>query len=105
MVPVRSLRQVSYASPSLGARHGLTQPEYPLRTRGELLRLSARREPARSVVQVNRKGLCSMRTIVKLLIALAFGAALAGCVVAPVGPPRAYVGVVAPAPVVIYHRW
>lgn len=49
-----------------------------------------------------------MRAIVKLLIALTFGAALAGCVVAPVGPRRAYV--VAPAPVVVYgggyyHRW
>lgn len=45
-----------------------------------------------------------MRGIVKLLIALAFGAALSGCIVAPVGPPRrAYVGVgvVAPAPVVV----
>jgi hypothetical protein len=48
-----------------------------------------------------------MRAIVTLLIALAFGAALTGCVIAPVGPPRAYVGVgvVAPAPVVVYHRW
>jgi hypothetical protein len=48
-----------------------------------------------------------MRAIVKLLIALAFGAALTGRVVAPIGPPRAYVGVgvVAPAPVVVYHRW
>jgi hypothetical protein len=54
-----------------------------------------------------------MRAIVKLLIALGFGAALSGCVVAPVGPPRAYVGVgvVAPAPVVVvnggyyWHRW
>ena len=53
-----------------------------------------------------------MRAIVKLLIALAFGAALSGCVVAPVGPRHAYVGVgvIAPAPVVIYgggyyHRW
>ena len=46
-----------------------------------------------------------MRIIVKLLIGLAFGAALTGCVVAPVGPPRGYVGVVAPAPVVVYHRW
>jgi hypothetical protein len=47
-----------------------------------------------------------MRAIVKLLIALAFGAALTGCVVAPVGPPRPYVAaVVAPAPVVVYHRW
>ena len=45
-----------------------------------------------------------MRGIVKLLIALAFGAALAGCVVTPVGP-RPYVGmaVVAPAPVVVVH--
>ena len=45
-----------------------------------------------------------MRGIVKLLIGLVFGAALSGCVVAPVGPPRpAYVGVgvVAPAPVVV----
>jgi hypothetical protein len=48
-----------------------------------------------------------MRALVKLLIALAFGAALTGCVVAPVGPPRPYVGmaVVAPAPVVVYRRW
>jgi hypothetical protein len=54
-----------------------------------------------------------MRGIVKLLIALGLGAALSGCVVAPVGPPRAYVGVgvVAPAPVVVvregyyWHRW
>jgi len=53
-----------------------------------------------------------MRAIVKLLIALTFGAAGAGCVVAPVGPRRAYVGVgvVSPAPVVVYgggyyHRW
>jgi hypothetical protein len=45
-----------------------------------------------------------MRAIVKLLIALTFGAALTGCVVAPVGPRRTYVGVgiVAPAPVVVY---
>jgi hypothetical protein len=51
-----------------------------------------------------------VRSIVKLLIALSLGAALSGCVVAPVGPPRGYVGVVAPAPVVVvgggyYHRW
>ena len=54
-----------------------------------------------------------MRGIVKLLIALDLGAALAGCVVAPVGPPRGYVrvGVVAPAPVVVvrggyyYRGW
>jgi hypothetical protein len=42
-----------------------------------------------------------MRGIIKLAIALGIGAALSGCVVAPVGPPRAYVGVVAPAPVVV----
>ena len=44
-----------------------------------------------------------MRGIVKLLIALGFGVVLSGCVVAPVGPPRGYVGVgvVAPAPVVV----
>jgi hypothetical protein len=50
-----------------------------------------------------------MRGIVKLLIAFVFAATLAGCVVAPVGPPRPYVavGVVAPAPVVVvgYRRW
>jgi hypothetical protein len=44
-----------------------------------------------------------MKTIVKMLIVLGFGAALAGCVVAPYGyaRPRAYV--VAPAPVVVVH--
>jgi len=54
-----------------------------------------------------------MRAIVRLLVALGLGAALAGCVVAPVGPPRGYVrvGVVAPAPVVVvrggyyYRGW
>jgi len=54
-----------------------------------------------------------MQGIVKLLIALGIGAALSGCVVAPVGPARPYVaaGVVAPAPVVVvnggyyWHRW
>jgi hypothetical protein len=46
-----------------------------------------------------------MARIVKLLVALAFAAALAGCVVAPLGPPRPYVSaaVVVPAPVVVYH--
>ena len=48
-----------------------------------------------------------MRTVVKLLLGVLLGAALAGCVVAPLGPRRAYVGVgvVAPAPVVVYRRW
>ncbi len=52
-----------------------------------------------------------MKSIVKLLAALALGAALTGCVVAPIGPPRrAYVGVVVSPPVVVvgggyYHRW
>jgi hypothetical protein len=41
----------------------------------------------------------SMKTVVKMLVVLGFGAALAGCVVAPYGRPRAYV--VAPAPVVV----
>ena len=45
-----------------------------------------------------------MRSIVKLLIGLVFGAALAGCVVTPVAPrPYVGVGVVAPAPVVVVH--
>jgi len=46
-----------------------------------------------------------MRGIVTLMIAAAIAAALSGCVVAPVGPPRAYVGVavVAPAPVMVVH--
>jgi hypothetical protein len=42
----------------------------------------------------------TMRTLSKILILLAFGAALSGCVVAPYGPrPRAYVV----APVVVVH--
>jgi branched-subunit amino acid ABC-type transport system permease component len=46
-----------------------------------------------------------MSRIVKLLIALGLAAALAGCVVAPLGPPRPYVAaaVVVPAPVVVVH--
>jgi len=46
-----------------------------------------------------------MRGIVKLLLAMGLVAALSGCVVAPVGPPRAYVGVgvITPAPVVVVH--
>lgn len=48
-----------------------------------------------------------MRSIVKLMIALAAATVLSGCVVAPVGPPRAYVGaaVIAPAPVVVLHGY
>lgn len=46
-----------------------------------------------------------MRSLVKLLITLAAAAILSGCVVAPVGPPRAYVGVVAPGPVVVVRGW
>ena len=45
-----------------------------------------------------------MKALTKLLILGAFGAALAGCVVAPVGRPvRAYVAV--PAPVVVVHPY
>jgi hypothetical protein len=45
-----------------------------------------------------------VNTLVKLLIAGVFGAALAGCVVAPVGRPvRAYVAV--PAPYVVVHPY
>jgi hypothetical protein len=46
-----------------------------------------------------------MRAIVKLPIVLVLGAALAGCVLVPVGPPRAYMAaaVVVPAPVVVVH--
>ena len=42
----------------------------------------------------------TMRTFSKILILLAFGATLSGCVVAPYGPrPRAHVA----APVVVVH--
>lgn len=45
-----------------------------------------------------------MSGIVKVLIALVFGVALAGCVVTPLAPrPYVGVGVVAPAPVVVVH--
>ena len=46
-----------------------------------------------------------MPGIVKLLLALSLAAVLAGCVVAPLGPPRPYVtaAVVVPAPVVVFH--
>lgn len=52
-----------------------------------------------------------MQGLTKLLIGLGFAALLSGCVVAPVRPVRAYVGV-APAAVVVhpyhgyyYRRW
>jgi hypothetical protein len=45
-----------------------------------------------------------MRAIAKLLVALSLGAAVTGCVVAPLGPPRPYrAAVVVPAPVVVVH--
>jgi hypothetical protein len=45
-----------------------------------------------------------MNTLSKLLIVGIFGAALTGCVVAPVGRPvRAYVAV--PAPYVVVHPY
>ena len=46
-----------------------------------------------------------MPRIVKVLVALSLAAVLAGCVVAPLGPPRPYVAtaVVVPAPVVVFH--
>jgi|HubBroStandDraft_1064217.scaffolds.fasta_scaffold00036_64 hypothetical protein len=62
--------------------------------------VSAARAAARFQYQVNLNEDQIMRGIVKLLIALSFGLALSGCVVTPYGP-RAYVGVVAPAPVVV----
>jgi hypothetical protein len=43
-----------------------------------------------------------MKGFFKLLIGLGFAAFLAGCVVAPVGPGRAYVGV---APAVVVHPY
>ena len=48
-----------------------------------------------------------MRSIFKLMIALSAAAVLSGCVVVPVGHPRAYVGagVVAPAPVVVVRGY
>jgi hypothetical protein len=45
-----------------------------------------------------------MSALIKLLIFGAFGAAVTGCVVAPVGRPvRAYVAV--PAPYVVVHAY
>ncbi len=46
-----------------------------------------------------------MSTVLKILMALGLGAALTGCVVVPLGPPRPYVGgaVLVPAPVVVVH--
>jgi peptidoglycan/LPS O-acetylase OafA/YrhL len=67
--------------------------------------LSATACGARSPHQVKRKRSGNMRGIVKLLVALSLAAALAGCVVAPLGPPRPYVAaaVVVPAPVLVVH--
>jgi hypothetical protein len=67
--------------------------------------LSAPDHRARSQPQVKQMRSGNMARIVKLLMALALAAALAGCVVAPLGPPRPYVSaaVVVPAPVVVYH--
>jgi len=47
----------------------------------------------------------NMPGIVKLVVALTLAAALTGCVVAPLGPPRPYVAaaVMVPAPVVVVH--
>lgn len=47
-----------------------------------------------------------MRSIVKVALVVV-AAVLSGCVLAPVGPPRGYVGVgvVAPAPVVVVHGY
>lgn len=49
-----------------------------------------------------------MKSLFKLLIPVGF-ALIAGCVVVPAGPPRAYVGArvgfVAPAPVVVVRPW
>lgn len=44
-----------------------------------------------------------MRGIVKLLLTLGLTAALSACVVAPPGRAYVRVGVVAPAPVLVYH--
>jgi hypothetical protein len=46
-----------------------------------------------------------MKRLIKIVIGLGFGAALAGCVVAPAYPPRAYVGVGVAAPVVVVHPY
>ncbi len=55
-----------------------------------------------------------MKGFARVLIGLGLGGLLAGCVVAPVGPGRAYVGVAAPVVVVrpyyyghyyYGHRW
>ena len=47
----------------------------------------------------------NMPRIVKLVLALGLAAVLAGCVVAPLGPPRPDVtaAVVVPAPVMVFH--
>jgi hypothetical protein len=67
--------------------------------------LSAPERGARFSSQVKRMRNGNMTRIVRLLVALTLAAALAGCVVAPLGPPRPYVAaaVVVPAPVVVFH--
>jgi hypothetical protein len=67
--------------------------------------VSAAAIAARSPPQVKQMRSGNMRGIVKLLMALSLAAALSGCVVAPLGPPRPYVAaaVVVPAPVVVVH--
>ncbi len=67
--------------------------------------LSAAAGSARSPHQVKPIRIGNMPAIVKLLLALSVAAALSGCVVAPLGPPRPYVAAAAvvPAPVVVVH--
>jgi hypothetical protein len=61
--------------------------------------MSAQPAVARLKLQEHAEQL-NMRTLSKVLILLAFGATLSGCVVAPYGPrPRGYVA----APVVVVH--
>jgi len=66
--------------------------------------LSAAAAPLRSYPQETLLEDGTMRNFVKLMIALGLGAVLSGCVVAPVGPPRAYVGVGVVAPPVVVVR-
>ena len=65
--------------------------------------MSAPRHGARSYQQVKRAKERTMRGVVKLLLTLGLTAALSACVVAPPGRAYVRVGVVAPAPVLVYH--